>query len=227
MVWNRVGTRRTSLQDLRIYQSIFARSIVSCAEARHARRLSSEQSPCPYTCLIMDRPPAPLALAMAAIVVSIIFYSIYRILQIGRRPADLPPGPPTIPILGNILQVSVLKWYPKCSDSVSSLDPQKATSSSISEMGPGIWVSTPRRALFSKSLLADGRSPIYSLILGTKTVIVLSSPKTVKDLMHDRSAIYSSRPDMYLAHDVATNSKRFVTMVSSSISHKVKGDRMC
>ena len=45
-------------------------------------------------------------------------------------------------------------------------------------------------------------------------MIVLSSPKTVKDLMQTRSAIYSSRPSMYLAHDVAGNGHRFVTMVS-------------
>jgi len=28
--------------------------------------------------------------------------AIYRLLQIGSRPKDYPPGPPTIPILGNL-----------------------------------------------------------------------------------------------------------------------------
>lgn len=47
-------------------------------------------------------------------------------------------------------------------------------------------------------------------------MIVLSTPKAVKDLMQNRSAIYSSRPDLYLAHDVVSESQRFVTMVSLS-----------
>ncbi|OAL34493.1 hypothetical protein AYO20_06336 [Fonsecaea nubica] len=115
-------------------------------------------------------------IVLATIVVGIVFYGIYRILQVGKRPADLPPGPPTIPILGNIHQIPTERPH---------LQFQK-------------W--------------AQEYGPIYSLMLGTQTMIVLSSPKTVKDLLHNRSAIYSSRPDMYLAHDVASNCQRFVTM---------------
>ncbi|KAK3305140.1 uncharacterized protein B0T15DRAFT_370736, partial [Chaetomium strumarium] len=39
--------------------------------------------------------------------------------------------------------------------------------------------------------------PIYSLILGTKTLIVLSTDKAVKDLLDKRSNIYSHRQEMY------------------------------
>jgi hypothetical protein len=36
-----------------------------------------------------------------------LLYLLRRCLQIGRRPADLPPGPPTIPLLGNLHLVSI------------------------------------------------------------------------------------------------------------------------
>ncbi len=56
--------------------------------------------------------------------------------------------------------------------------------------------------------------PIFSLIIGTKTFIVLSSDTTVKDLMDKRSAIYSDRPDSYIGQDLCSGGMRFVLMVS-------------
>jgi hypothetical protein len=57
-------------------------------------------------------------------------------------------------------------------------------------------------------------SPIYSLILGTRTYVVLSSDTAVKDLLDKRANIYSSRPDMYMGQDVASGGLRLVVMVS-------------
>ncbi|KAG4433719.1 hypothetical protein IFR05_010800 [Cadophora sp. M221] len=48
--------------------------------------------------------------------------------------------------------------------------------------------------------------------MGTKTYIVLSSPTVVKDLLDKKSNIYSSRPEMYLGHDIVGLGRRFVTM---------------
>ncbi|KAF2491902.1 cytochrome P450 [Lophium mytilinum] len=50
---------------------------------------------------------------------------------------------------------------------------------------------------------AEEYGPVYSLILGTKVMIVLSSDQAIKDLLDKRSAIYSSRPDMYLGQIVS------------------------
>jgi hypothetical protein len=43
---------------------------------------------------------------------------------------------------------------------------------------------------------AQEYGPVYSLILGTKVLVVLSSDVAVKDLLDKRSAIYSDRQDM-------------------------------
>ncbi|RSM02200.1 hypothetical protein CDV31_011044 [Fusarium ambrosium] len=60
--------------------------------------------------------------------------------KIGQRPPGLPPGPPTIPLLGNLHLVCPLE---ASSLGVSLIDPdanQKA-SYTVSKMGQAIWVS--------------------------------------------------------------------------------------
>jgi hypothetical protein len=55
--------------------------------------------------------------------------------------------------------------------------------------------------------------PVYSLILGTKTLIVLSSDQAVKDLLDKKSSIYSDRPDMFIGQKIASGNLRLVVMV--------------
>ncbi len=55
--------------------------------------------------------------------------------------------------------------------------------------------------------------PVFSLILGTRTLIVLSSDTAVKDLMDKRSAIYSSRQDAYVGSDLVSGGLRVLLMV--------------
>lgn len=55
--------------------------------------------------------------------------------------------------------------------------------------------------------------PVYSLMLGTKTMIVLSSDQAVKDLLDKKSANYSARPDLYTGQTLMSGDKRMVLMV--------------
>jgi cytochrome P450 len=59
---------------------------------------------------------------------------------------------------------------------------------------------------------AEEYGPIYSLILGTKTMIVLNHRQAVKDLLDHKSTQYSSRPDMYIGQDLISGGYRLVFM---------------
>ncbi|PHH61211.1 hypothetical protein CDD81_692 [Ophiocordyceps australis] len=63
--------------------------------------------------------------------------------------------------------------------------------------------------------------PIYSLILGTKVVIVLSKDEVVKDLLDRRSAIYSSRPDIYLGQTILSGGLRVLLMPYGDVLRKI------
>lgn len=60
---------------------------------------------------------------------------------------------------------------------------------------------------------AQEYGPIYSLILGTKTFIVLTSDQAVKDLLDKKSAIYSDRMDMYIGMTLCSGDLRMLMMV--------------
>lgn len=53
---------------------------------------------------------------------------------------------------------------------------------------------------------------IYSLVLGTTVIIVISSARVVKDLLEKRSGIYSSRPDMYIMRELSGGNTRVTFM---------------
>lgn len=54
---------------------------------------------------------------------------------------------------------------------------------------------------------------IYSLMLGTKTMIVLSSDEAVKELLDKRSSNYSDRPELYIGMELASGNLRVLMMV--------------
>ncbi|KAM7182996.1 putative cytochrome P450 E-class, group I [Rhypophila sp. PSN 637] len=101
---------------------------------------------------------------------------IIRLLMTGRRPKGYPPGPPTLPIIGNLHQMPTKDAHLQ----------------------------------FEKWARAYG--PVYSLILGTKVMVVLSSDKAVKDLLDKKSGLYSHRQEMYIGQELCSGDLRILMM---------------
>ncbi|KAH8906486.1 putative cytochrome P450 [Coniochaeta sp. PMI_546] len=112
------------------------------------------------------------SVAILAVVVAV----VTRLLTLGRRPKNYPPGPPTLPIIGNLHQMPT------------------------------------RDAHLQFEKWARLYGPVYSLILGTKTLVVLSSDKAVKDLLDKRSSIYSHRQEMYIGQTLCSGDLRVLMM---------------
>lgn len=113
-------------------------------------------------------------LALAALFIA----SLIKILRIGRRPAGYPPGPPTLPIIGNL-----------------HLMPTKDAHLTFQR-----W--------------AKEYGPVYSLILGTKVLVVLNTDQAVKDLLDKKSSLYSDRQDMYIGQELCSGGMRILMMVT-------------
>ncbi|KAI1125338.1 cytochrome P450 [Nemania abortiva] len=109
--------------------------------------------------------------------VLVIVVGFWYLSNVGRRPRHYPPGPPTLPVIGNLHQIPREK----------------------------------RHARFAQWAREYG--PIYSLILGTKVMIVLNSDLAVRELADKRGGIYSSRPDGYIAQDILSGGLRVLLMV--------------
>lgn len=68
--------------------------------------------------------------------------------------------------------------------------------------------------------------PIYSLILGTKCMIVLSSDEAVKELLDKRSGLYSHRPEMYIGQTLCSGNMRLLMMVCHTKQRLLYNERL-
>ncbi len=109
--------------------------------------------------------------------VALILIVFQKYHKIGHRPRNHPPGPPTLPFVGDLHQIPREKRHLQFEE----------------------WV---RRY-----------GPIYSLILGTKVMIVFISDLAIKDLLDERGAIHSSRPKAYIPQNILSGGLRVLCMV--------------
>ncbi|KAI0205264.1 cytochrome P450 [Astrocystis sublimbata] len=106
--------------------------------------------------------------------------------NLGRRPKGYPPGPPTIPVIGNMHQMPKAKIH---------IQYQK-------------W--------------AQEYGPVFSLVLGSSVIVVLSSASAVRDLLEKRSAIYSSRPSLYISQQIASGGLRWTLMEYGDLWRRIR-----
>jgi cytochrome P450 len=130
-----------------------------------------------YINMLLQHASYPVTMGIVALLVIL----WQRLNKIGRRPKNYPPGPPTLPLIGNLHQIPDEKRYIQ----------------------------------FEKWAREYG--PVYSIMLGTKVMIVLNSDQAVKDLVDKRGAIYSSRPEAYIAQNVISGGLRVLFMVCGSL----------
>ncbi|OCL13593.1 cytochrome P450 [Glonium stellatum] len=86
----------------------------------------------------------------------------WKVLTYGMRPNNIPPGPPTIPLLGNLHQMPLKDFHFKFRE----------------------W--------------AQQYGLIVTLKVGGQNLILLNDESVIKDLLEERSNIYSARPDLFI-----------------------------
>lgn len=122
----------------------------------------------------------PIHLSFVAKYPSIIWviptiFLVYKILTFGSREKHLPPGPPTVPILGNAHLIPSKGFYSKWVVSLKNYPVYSLTGLRLKEWG-------------------DQYGSVYSLKVGQSTMVVLNDRRAVYELLNQKGAWYNDRP---------------------------------
>ncbi|KAI3615566.1 cytochrome p450 [Moniliophthora roreri] len=106
--------------------------------------------------------------------VLVLIWLLSKVLKTGRREQHLPPGPPTLPIVGNLHVLPAESPHVKFTE----------------------WART--------------YGDIYSLKIGPRTMVVVSSMEAAKELMDKRSANTSDRPPSHMVDRITNGMSLFM-----------------
>ena len=126
--------------------------------------------------------------------IAVVAYLVIRLLLSGRRGSRLPPGSPTLPILGNIHQIPLERSF------LQSAPPTTR---------PKLYLGKTD-CRFTKWAREYG--PLFSLKVGSGTIIVLSDGDSVKQVLDKQSAVSSSRPPFHIGNEVITHGNHLGVM---------------
>ncbi|KAF5384030.1 hypothetical protein D9757_006947 [Collybiopsis confluens] len=116
----------------------------------------------------------------------VLIFLIFKTFSTRRTNVRLPPGPPGLPIIGNIHQLSIDAW----------------TTFTAWKDVYGIHSSPFQRNESRLTIACEG--PIIYLNLAGQNVIVLNTAEAANQLLDDRAAIYSDRPNWIVACQMLT-----------------------
>jgi cytochrome P450 len=108
-----------------------------------------------------------------------IVYLLHRLWKVGSREKGLPPGPPTVPLFGNMLQMPATRIEQKYVILICAFD------------------HSPTIDRFTEWNNQYGS--IISLKVGTTTLIILNDREAIRELWEKRSQNYSDRSTSYVA----------------------------
>lgn len=136
--------------------------------------------------------PLDVSTAVKWTALAVVAYVVVRLLLSGRRGSRLPPGPPTIPILGNIHQIPLERSFLQ-----------------YGTLAPALC---SRETDFRFTKWAREYGSVFSLKVGSGTIIVLSDGDSVKQVLDKQSAVSSSRPPFHIGNEVITHGNHLGVM---------------
>jgi hypothetical protein len=120
-----------------------------------------------------------------------------RLRKVGSREAGLPPGPPTVPLLGNLHMMPTEFAQHKCvplQDSFLALRSLSRFTEWARKYGGIYSVSANSYGCLERIIYSS-----LQLKVGSGTAVVLTDPAAVKELMDKRSGSTVERPPSHVA----------------------------